>query len=132
MVWMNMQKVCYNLFPLYVWSFVGLITVSSECSPRIARLFGSNPVAVLATLFLLSFSKILHTIIATFSFTFLYYPDEVKVAVWLYGNILYLHGLTALLTLLIFYLPYTFLLTVGQWLQARSSRRLFYWINKPE
>jgi len=26
---------------------------------------------------------------------------------------------------------YTFLLTVGQWLQARSSQRLFYWINKP-
>ena len=48
-----------------------------------------------------------------------------------YGNSLYLHGLTALLTLLIFYLPYTFLLTVGQWLQARSSQRLFYWINKP-
>ena len=57
---------------------------------------------------------------------------------WLYdGNIRYLHCkhialfLIALLTLVIFYLPYTFLLTVGQWLQARSSRRLFYWINKP-
>ena len=59
------------VFPLYVWTLVGLIIVSSEYSPRIARLFGSNPVAVLATLFLLSYSKLLRTIIATFSFTFL-------------------------------------------------------------
>ena len=126
------------VFPLYVWSLVGLIIVSSEYSPRIARLFGSNPVAVLATLFLLSYSKLLRTIIATFSFTFLDHPDDVQVAVWLYdGNIQYLHGkhialfLIALLTLVIFYLPYTLLLTVGQWLQAKSNRKLFYWINNP-
>ena len=126
------------VFPLYVWSLLSLIIVSSEYSPRIARLFGSNPVAVLATLFLLSYSKLLRTIIATFSFTFLDYPDDVQVAVWLYdGNIQYLHGkhialfLIALLTLLVFYLPYTLLLTVGQWLQAKSNRKLFYWINKP-
>ena len=126
------------VFPLYVWSLVSLIIVSSEYSPRIARLFGSNPVAVLATLFLLSYSKLLRTIIATFSFTFLDYPDDVQVAVWLYdGNIQYLHGkhialfLIALLTLVIFYLPYTLLLTVGQWLQAKSNRKLCYWINKP-
>ena len=59
------------VFPLYVWTLVSLIIVSSEYhSPRIARLFGSNPVAVLATLFLLSYSKLLRTIIATFSFTY--------------------------------------------------------------
>jgi len=62
----------------------------------------------------------------------------VKVAVWLCdGNIRYLFGkpialfLVALLTLLLFLLPYTLLLTVGQWLQANHNRRFFCWINKP-
>jgi len=62
----------------------------------------------------------------------------VQVAVWLYdGNIQYIQGkhaalfLVALLTFLVLFLPYTFLLTVGQWLQAKSNRRFFYWINNP-
>jgi len=105
---------------------------------RIAKVFGSNPVAVLATLFLLSYAKLLRTIIAALYFTFLDYPDEVRVAVWLYdGNIVYIHGkhtalfLVALLTFMVLFLPYTFLLTVGQCLQAKSNQRLFYWINNP-
>ena len=62
------------VFPLYVWSLVGLIIIGSEYSSRIARFFGSNPVAVLATLFLLSYAKLLRTIIAVLYFTFLDYP----------------------------------------------------------
>ena len=127
------------IFPLYIWSLVGLIIFASYYSSRIARLFGSNPVAVLATLFLLSYAKLLRTIIATLFFTFLDYPNDVQVAVWLQdGNIRYLHGkhialfLVALLTLLILFLPYTLLLTVGQWLQAKSNRRFFHWINNPK
>ena len=126
------------IFPLYIWSLVGLIIIVSDYSSTTARLFGSNPVAVLATLFLLSYAKLLRTIIAALFFTFLDYPNEVQVAVWLHdGNIKYLHGkhivlfLAASLTLLLLFLPYTLLLTVGQWLQAKSNRRLFYWINKP-
>ena len=126
------------IFPLYIWSLAGLIIIASNYSSRIARLFGSNPVAVLATLFLLSYAKLLRTIIASLFVTFLDYPNDVQVAVWLYdGNIRYLHGkhialfLVALLTLLILFLPYTLLLTVGQWLQANSNRRCLRWINNP-
>ena len=99
---------------------------------------GSNPVAVLATLLLLSYTKLLRTIISALIFTFLDYPNEVQVAVWLYdGNIKYLHGkhivlfLVASLTLLLLFLPYTILLTFGQWLQVKSNTRLFHWITKP-
>ena len=122
------------VFPLYVWSLAGLIIIGSKYSSRITKVFGSNPVAVLATLFLLSYAKLLRTILAALTFTFLDYPDEVRVAVWQYdANILYIHGkhialfIVALLKLLVLFLPYTFLLTVGQW----SNRRFFYWINKP-
>ena len=124
------------IFPLYIWSLVGLTIIVSYYSSRIGRLFGSNPVAVLATLFLLSYAKLLRTIIASLFVTFLDYPYDVQVAVWLYdGNIRYLHGkhialfLVALLTLLILFLPYTLLLTMGQWLQAKSNRRCLHWIN---
>ena len=51
------------IFPLYVWSLVVLIIIASEYSSKISRLFGSNPVAVLATLFLLSYGKLLRTVI---------------------------------------------------------------------
>ena len=126
------------VFPLYVWSLVGLIIITSEYSSKITRVFGSNPVAVLATLFLLSYAKLLRTIIAVLYFTYLDYPDELQIAVWQYdGNIQYLRGkhiplfLVALLTFLVLFLPYTFLLTVRQWLQAKSNRRFFYWINNP-
>ena len=126
------------VFPLYVWSLVGLIIVGSEYSSRVTRVFGSNPVAVLVTLFLLSYAKLLRTIFYVLSFTFLYYPDEVRVAVWQYdGNIQFIYGkhialfLVALLTFLVLFLPYTILLTVGQWLQAKSNRRFFRWINNP-
>jgi len=126
------------VFPLYIWSLVVLIIIASDYSSRIARLFGSNPVAVLATLFLLSYAKLLRTIISALFFTFLDYPYEAQVAVWLHdGNIKYLHGkcivlfLVALLILLILFLPYTLLLTLGQWLQVKSNTRLFHWITKP-
>ena len=94
---------------------MGLIIVASDYSSRVERLFGSNPVAVLATLFLLSYAKLLCTIIAAMFFTFLDYPNGVHV-----GNIKYLYGkhivlfLVALLIPLILFLPYTLLLTVGQ------------------
>ena len=41
------------LFPLYIWTLVGVIIVISHHSTWITRQLGSNPVAVLATLFLM-------------------------------------------------------------------------------
>ena len=113
------------------------LIIASDYSSRISKLFDSNPVAVLVTLFLLSYWKLLRTGITAMFFTIL---DNLKVAVWLCdGNIRYTFManiansffLFALLTLLFFLLPYTLLLTVGQWFQANSNWRFFQWINKP-
>ena len=124
------------LFPLYVWALIGVIILSSYYSGRVAKVFGRNPMAVLATLFLLSYAKLLRTVIAALSLTYLEYPSNSQIAVWLYdGNIRYFSGkhiplFTAAMVCLIFlFLPYTTLLVFGQWFQAKSHFKIFSCIN---
>ena len=124
------------VFPLYVWALIGMIVLGSYYSGRVAKIFGRNPIAVLATLFLLSYAKLLRTVIAALSFTSLEYPNNSRIAVWLYdGNVRYLSAkhiplFTASMVCLIFlFLPYTILLIFGQWLQARSQLKIFSCIN---
>ena len=57
------------LFPVYIWIIVVLIIVSSHYSTTAAKLSGRNAVQVLATLFLLSYAKMLRVTITAFSFT---------------------------------------------------------------
>ena len=113
------------MFPIYVWSLVVIIiSVSHYSTGKVARLFGRNPIAVLATLFILSYAKLLRTIIAALSVTYPEHPNNSHVAVWLYdGNIKYLGGkhvplfIVAIVFLLFLFLPYTLLLLLSQWLQ---------------
>jgi len=56
-------------FPSYIWLAAGLIIFLSRRSTHMARLMGRNAIQVLATLFLLSYTKLLQTIIAVLSFT---------------------------------------------------------------
>ena len=50
------------VFSFYIWSNAGLI-ILSKYSSRVAKVMGNNSVPVLATLFLLSYAKLLNTII---------------------------------------------------------------------
>ena len=50
------------LFPLYLWSLVIITIVACHYSSRWSKLCGRNAVPVLATLFLMSFTKLLRTI----------------------------------------------------------------------
>ena len=124
------------VFPVYIWLLVGLMILISNFSHRFANLLGNNPVSVLATLILLSYTKILHALIAAINITYLEYPTYNK-SVWLYdANIDYLSGkhiplfIVAVLVFLVLFLPYTLLLLFGQWLQAISHLRLFSWVNR--
>ena len=122
-------------FPVYIWVLVGLIILVSNFSRRFANLLGNNPVSVLATLILLSYTKILNTLVTAVNVTNLEYPKYNRV-VWLYdANIDYLVGrhialfLVAVFVFFIFFLPYTLLLLLFQWLQVISHLRLFTWVN---
>ena len=51
------------VFPVYIWMLVGVVMFISHFSRRFMNLLGKNPVSVLATLILLSYTKILRTLI---------------------------------------------------------------------
>ena len=118
-------------FPFYIWLLVTVIIVASHYSSRASRLSGNNAVQVLATLFLLSYAKLLRLIITIFSFAELVYPDGYHRRVWLYdGNVDYLRGkhiplfIAALLLLIMVSVPFTALLFSIQWLQRWSAFRV--------
>ena len=127
------------LFPLYLWFLIGVIIISAHCSVKVARNLGNNPIAVLDTLFLMSYSKILKAIIVPLSATSLNrYPSSSIDTVWLYNaNVQYFRepghivlGVFTVLVLLFLFLPYTFLLLCGHWLQTKSHWKALSWINK--
>lgn len=124
-------------FPLYIWLLVGAIVLISHCSATAMKLFGRNNMAVLATLFLLSYTKILKTIITALNFTEVLQGSAndttdqlVPYKVWTYdGNIDYLKGkhvplfAVALVLMVFLFLPYTLLLTFGQCIRSMPTRK---------
>ena len=121
------------VFPFYIWLMVAFIITCSKHSIRAARVCRKNAVQVLATLFLLSYAKLLRVTITVFQPTHLAESHTV----WHYdGNIFYLgkrHAplmTAALLLFVLFFIPYTLILFGIQWLQALSHYKLFGWVNK--
>ena len=124
-------------FPLYIWAIIIFIIILSRRYHIVARLVGKNAVKVLATLLLLSYTKLQRTLITVFSFTYINYPDNVQRSVWLYdGNVDYLKGKHAFLSvvaavfMVVLLLPYTFVLLFIQTLQAKSEWKALFWVDK--
>ena len=118
------------VFPLYILALVGGIIFVSSYSIRVTRLLGTYAVSILATLILLSYTKILRLLITAFSFTIINGSQGYHSVVWLAdGNIKYFDPkhtilfLVALVVLLLLGIPYTLTLTTAPWIQ-RSRFRL--------
>ena len=116
------------VFPLYIWLLVVLLIVWSHYTSTGTKLVGNNAVFVLATLFLLSYAKIVRNIVGALSFTILQLPNSTR-AVWLYdANIEYFSAkhaplfVVAVGVLLLISIPYTALLLFAQCLL--TSNRL--------
>ena len=125
------------IFPLYLWFLIGAIVLSCKLFPRIGRLFGSNPVAVLATVILMSYTKFLQISIIALSYTTLEYPDGTTKKVWLFdANIRYFEGKHIILAIaglcVIFFIiiPFFLLITFGYRLLKYSGKKWFLWFNK--
>ena len=126
------------LFPFYIWAIAGVIIVACRYSSRLTNLIGSRAVPLLATLFLLSYMKLLRTTIdATSVAVIAHYPQNTSYVVWyLDGNLRYCQHphiylfLAAMATLVFLWLPYTLLLLFIQPLRRVSHLRPLKWINK--
>ena len=125
------------VFPVYIWLLVALLIVISRYSIRVSRLTGSNTVSVLATLFLLSYAKLLRTTFNSFASTTLTDSTSNSTSVWLLdGNFMFLQYphillfIAGLVMLLIHLLPFTLLLTLAPLLQAHSHYKLLRWVNR--
>ena len=124
------------VFPFYIWCIAGLIIIVCHYSTRATKLFGNNSVAVLATLFLLSYGKVFRAITDVFTFADVTDSNGKVRKVWsLDGNIRYGHSshagliVVALLFLILFLLPFTLTLLLVPFLRSKSHLRPLRWIN---
>ncbi len=120
------------LFPIYIWILVLAIQIASYYSGRVARVFGTNSVSILATLFLLSYSKLLTAVTTVFDST-----NLGSITVWTNdGTIEYLSGvhiglfIVALAFSLFFLVPFTASLLFIQYLRGVSHITPFKWVDK--
>ena len=135
-IYQDIAAVCLSS----IWTLVGFMICSTGCSrysTTIARMSGSNTISVLATLFLLSYAELLQTIIASISFTVLTDRHGNTPAVWLLdGNILAMKGshmplvIMSIVALVVYVLPFTLLVLLSPWLQAKSSHHLLHWVTR--
>ena len=127
-------------FPFYIWAIVGLMVFSAKHSNTLTKLYGNRAVPVLATLFLLSYMKLLCTVTSIYMFSDIntvQHPRKSKITVWsVDGNVDYFglpHVLllvAALVVQLFLWLPYTLTLLLYQQLQKISHIRVFKLITQ--
>ena len=123
------------VFPVYIWILTLIIIYTSRYSITISKLIGRNSVHVLATLFLLSYAKLLRTVIAVVSPLTIRDESGHTHLVWLMdGNVPFLRGkhaalfIVSLLTVLLYLLPLTLLTLLAPLLQARTRHPLLRWV----
>ena len=111
------------VFPFYVWAIIIVIILICRVSSKVSKLVGSNAVPVLATLLLLSYTKLLRTIVTVLhkrDITLHCHNSSHQLTVWYEdptlqyakGKHLYLFSF-ALIVLVLFCLPYTLFLLLN-------------------
>jgi predicted outer membrane repeat protein len=124
------------VFPVYVWLLIFSIVVISRYSTRLSKFTGHNTISVLATLLLLSYTKLLLAILSASSYTRLYLVSGMKSEpLWSSdANVKYMTGkhvglfLMAVVMALTYILPFTFIIVLGPVLQTYSHCRGLQWI----
>ena len=116
------------VFPAYVWAIALFIIMFSHYSIRISKLIGNNSVPVLATLILLSYSKLLQAVISVLSATNIHFLNGSTMSAWERdGNIQYLTGkhiplfVFALAVLVLLWFPFTLTLVLYSVASERNT-----------
>ena len=108
------------IFPGYVWFLLIFITISSQYSSKVVRLVGSHAVPVLATMILLSYTKLIRTVFQALYFINIQCNGNNNVTLlrsYIDANVQYVGGychlplfLFSLVALTLLIVPYTFYL----------------------
>ena len=124
---------CYKtllqfIFPFYLWFLIILIILLSQRFSKLSHIIGNNAVPVLCTLLLLSYTKILRTIVSIFIFAKFSSTCPNVGSVWFNNGEPYFTGchlglfIIAFPALIVLFLPYTlFLLLFPLWELCRSK-----------
>ena len=110
------------VFPGYVWFLVILIIILSQYSSKMVRLVGRQAIPVLATMILLSYTKVIRNVFQVLHYTNIQCRGEDNVTLlgwYIDANVQYLRGchlplfVFSLAVLILLIVPYTFyLLTI--------------------
>ena len=128
------------IFPIYLFTLTAVIILLARKSSKISWLLGGNITKVLATLFLLSYTKLIQSVVIVLSYTTIQYPSNnsttVDKIVWTSDPTLeYFSGKHIPLALVaivfgLLILAFTMVLLCVQPLQRYSHLRCFSWMAK--
>ena len=115
------------IFPIYLWLIVLMLVIISKRSGFIANLTTYSSIQVMATLFYLSFAKLLFNVIDIFIPVNILTPHGEFTVWYVDGNIPYWRNsghvalfITAIITVLFYLLPFLLWTTCGSLLARRS------------
>ena len=123
------------VFPIYIWLIIILIIIVSHYSIRMSRLVGSNAVPVLATLFLLSYVKIIRINIVALRFFSLENCGQMEFVWAVNGNLKYIHSkhswlfATSLVFVFVYAIPYTLLVMMMPLMELKSHKCGSCWLK---
>ena len=120
------------VFPLYIWLISGILVYFGS---KVKLLVTRNSVQVLATLIILSYATLLHSVIEALQPAHILGENQRDEYVWLMdGNVRYFKGKHVPLVIFaslfgLFLLPFTVCLLFIQWLLKASHYGIFSWVN---
>ena len=104
------------IFPAYIWFILILIIILLRYSSKMVRLVGRQVIPALATMILLSYTKLIRTVFQILHYTNIHCNDDKLVKWYIDANVQYAGGchlplfLLSLAVLILLIVPYTFFL----------------------
>ena len=122
------------VFPFYLWGIMIVIAIMVHFSSRLTKLLGRKVIPVMATLILLSFTKMLRTCVLVWRIAYLQ-CNGIQYQVWAFDpNIMYWspkHAAMIIITVVIFVfliVPYTLVLLLSPLIERYLARfKIFKW-----
>ena len=119
------------IFPTYIWFILILIIILSRYSSKMVRLVGRQIIPVLATMILLSYTKLIRTVFHVIHRARINCNDDIFLRWYIDANVQYVGGchlplfLFSLAVLIFLIVPYTFFLLTIPLFEGPLSKYMF-------